>query len=89
VVLSGGTTNQEPDPQQVAALIDSIKAKHVKAIFLENVSSDKFAKQIADSSGAQVVQALYTDALGDPGTPGDTYIGMMYANLKTLQDALK
>ncbi|MHB8625213.1 MAG: metal ABC transporter solute-binding protein, Zn/Mn family [Aggregatilineales bacterium] len=89
VVLPGGTTNQEPAPQQVAALIDSITAKHVKAIFLENVGSDKFAQQIADGSGAKVVQALYTDALGDAGTPGDTYVGMMYANLKTLQDALK
>ncbi len=89
VVLPGGTTNQEPDPQQVAALIDAIKAKQVKAIFLENVGSDKFAQQIADGSGAKVVQALYTDALGDAGTPGDSYIGMMYANLKTLQDALK
>jgi len=89
VVLPGGTTNQEPDPQQVAALIDSINDKHVKAIFLENVSSDKFAQQIADGTGAQVVQGLYTDALGAPGSSGDTYIGMMYANLKTLQDALK
>ena len=89
VVLPGGTTNQEPDPQQVAALIDAIKAQHVKAIFLENVGSDKFAQQIADGSGAKVVQALYTDALGDAGTPGDSYIGMMYANLKTLQDALQ
>ncbi len=89
VVLPGGTTGQEPDPKQVAALINSIRAKHVKAIFLENVASDKLARQIADQSGVKVVQALYTDALGDAGTPGETYIGMMYANLKTLQDALK
>lgn len=89
VVLPGGNTNQDPDPQQVAALIDSIKTNHIKAIFLENVSSDKLAQQIADGSGATVVKALYTDALGDPGTAGDTYVGMMYANLKTLQAALK
>jgi zinc/manganese transport system substrate-binding protein len=89
VVLPGGTTGQEPDPKQVAAIIDSIRAKHVKAIFLENVASDKLARQIADQSGVKVVQALYTDALGEAGTPGETYIGMMYANLKTLQDALK
>lgn len=89
VVLPGGATGQEPAPQEVAALIDLIKAQNVKAIFLENVSSDKLASQIGDQSGVQVVQSLYTDALGDKGTPGDTYIGMMYANLKTLYDALK
>jgi zinc/manganese transport system substrate-binding protein len=89
VVLPGGATNQEPNPQQVAALIDTIKAQSVKAIFLENISSDKLASQIADQSGVTVVQALYTDALGKKGTPGDTYIGMMYANLTTIQNALQ
>jgi zinc/manganese transport system substrate-binding protein len=89
VVLPGGTTDQEPDPKQVADLIQTIQAKNVKAIFLENVASDKLARQIADQAGVKVVQALYTDALGDKSTSGDTYIGMMYANLKTLQDSLQ
>ncbi len=89
VVLPGGTTGQEPSAKDVAALIETIKAKGVKAIFLENVASDKFSKQIADGAGVAVVQALYTDALGAPGTPGETYIGMMTANLKTLVDALR
>lgn len=89
VVLPGGGTNQGPDANAVATLIKTIKAKKVKAIFLENVASDKLAKQIADGAGVKVVQALYTDALGDKSTPGETYLGMMSANLKTLQDALK
>ncbi len=89
VVLPGGTTNQGPDPKQVAGLIQAIQARKVKAIFLENVSSDRLARQIADQAGVKVVQSLYTDALGAPGTPGETYLGMMYANLKTLQDSLQ
>jgi zinc/manganese transport system substrate-binding protein len=89
VVLPGGTTGQEPDPKQIADLIETIQAKQVKALFLENVSSEKMAQQIADEAGMKVIQALYTDALGAPGTPGETYLGMEYANLKTLQDALK
>ena len=89
VVLPGGATDQDPDPKQVADLIQVIQAKKVKAIFLENVANDRLSRQIADQSGVKVVQTLYTDALGDKGTPGETYIGMMYANLKTLQDALQ
>jgi zinc/manganese transport system substrate-binding protein len=89
VVLPGGATDQEPDPKQVAGLIQTVQTKKVKAIFLENVASDKLARQIADQAGVKVVQALYTDALGDKGTPGETYIGMMYANLRTLQDSLQ
>jgi zinc/manganese transport system substrate-binding protein len=89
VILSGGTTGQEPDPKTVADLINTIKAKQVKAVFLENVSSDKLATQIGTESGVQVLQALYTDSLGAAGSPGATYLGMIRANLKTLQDALK
>jgi zinc/manganese transport system substrate-binding protein len=88
VVLPGGTTGQEPDPKAVAALIDTIKAKHVKAVFLENVASDKLAQQIADQSGVKVVQALYTDSLGDANSSGATYLDMIRANMKTLQEAL-
>ena len=89
VVLPGGTTGQEPDPKQVADLSTKIKNAKIKAIFLENVSSDKLAQQIADEAGVKVVQALYTDALGDEKSSGATDIDMMYANLKTLQEALK
>jgi len=89
VVLPGGTTNQEPDPKAVADLITTIQAKHVKAVFLENVASDKMANQIASQANVEVVQALYTDALGDPGSSGATYLNMIRANIKTLQDALK
>ncbi len=89
VVIPGGTTGQEPDPKAVADLINTITAKNVKAVFLENVASDKMANQIAGQSGVKVVQALYTDALGDANSSGATYLDMVRANLKTLQDALK
>ncbi len=91
VVLPGGSAGQitDPDPKQVADLIDLLKQQKVKAIFVENIASDKLAAQIADEAGVKVVTGLYTDALGAKGTPGETYLGMMRANLKALQDALK
>src|SRR5262249_55668324 len=89
VVLPGGTTGREPAPKEVAALIQTIQATHAKAIFLENFGSDNLASEIGNEAGTKIVEGLYTDALGDKGTPGETYIGMMTANLKTLQDALK
>jgi len=91
VVLPGGSAGQitDPDPQQVADLIDLLKRQKIKAIFVENIASDKLATQIADEAGVKVVTGLYTDALGTKGTLGETYLGMMRANLKALQDALK
>ena len=89
VILPGGTTGQEPDPKAVADLINTIKAKHIKAVFLENVASDKLATQISGESGAVVIRSLYTDSLGAPDSAGSTYLDMIRSNLKTLQDTLK
>jgi zinc/manganese transport system substrate-binding protein len=89
VVLPGGSTNQEPDPQAVAQLIDTIRARSVKAVFLENVSGDTMANQIANETGVQVVQSLYTDALGAPGSSGATYLDMIRVNIQTLLSALQ
>jgi ABC-type Zn uptake system ZnuABC Zn-binding protein ZnuA len=91
VVLPGGAAGEviEPDPQQVARLIDQLKAEKVKALFIENTSTNKLAAQIAAQAGITVVTGLYTDALGEPGTDGDTYIKMMAANAKAIQAALQ
>ena len=32
---------------------------------------------------------LYSDALGEPGTPGGSYIGMVTENTRTITEALK
>jgi zinc/manganese transport system substrate-binding protein len=90
VILPGGAAGAitEPDPKAVADLIDSLKTRKIKAIFVENIASDKLARQIAEQAGVKVVTGLYTDALGEKDSPGATYLGMMEANLKAFQDAL-
>lgn len=89
VVLAGGTTGQEPTPKDIARLIETIKAQKIKAVFLENVSNDSFAQQIAREAGVKVVQGVYTDALGAESSSGATYLDMMTSNLKLITEALK
>jgi len=88
IVLPGGGTTREPAPKDVAELVKQIKGQNVKAIFTENIGNDKLAQEIARQTGVTVVQSLYTDALGAAGTPGETYLGMMRANVKAIVDAL-
>ncbi|MCC7449495.1 MAG: zinc ABC transporter substrate-binding protein [Anaerolineae bacterium] len=88
IVLPGGGTTGEPAPKDVAALVNQIKGQHVKAIFTENIGNDKLAQEIARQTGVTVVQALYTDALGAAGSPGETYLGMMRANVRAIVEAL-
>ncbi|MBX3086129.1 MAG: zinc ABC transporter substrate-binding protein [Anaerolineae bacterium] len=87
-VLPGVSTSAEPSPQDVATLIEQIKQLGVPAIFTENIANDKLAQQIAQEAGIQVITALYTDALGAAGTPGETYLGMMRSNAEVIAKAL-
>lgn len=87
VVLPGGGAGIEPSPQDVAALVTTIRSAGAAAIFTENISNDKLAQQIAQEAGVQVVQSLFTDALGAAGTPGETYLGMMRANAEAITQA--
>ncbi len=58
-------------------------------IFLENVQNPKLIDQIASEADVKVGPPLYSDALGKPGTDGDTYLKMMRYNVDTLAKALQ
>jgi ABC-type Zn uptake system ZnuABC Zn-binding protein ZnuA len=82
------TEQGEPSAKDVANLIKEIKAAHVPAIFAENVSNPKLMQQIADEAGVKLGPDLYTDALGPPGSSGDTYLKMMHYNVSAIVTAL-
>jgi ABC-type Zn uptake system ZnuABC Zn-binding protein ZnuA len=89
VIASLSTEAGEPSAQDLAALIDSIKAEGVKAIFLENMANPKLVERVASEAGVVIGPELYTDALGPAGSPGATYIDAMQYNAKAIVDALK
>jgi manganese/iron transport system substrate-binding protein len=55
---------QEPNPQQVAQLIDLAKQHGVHAVFSEPEYSPKILYAIAQGAGIKVVENLYDDSLG-------------------------
>jgi ABC-type Zn uptake system ZnuABC Zn-binding protein ZnuA len=88
-VFEGVSTEQEPSAQQIAALVSRIKSEGAPAIFTENTVNPRLAEQIAGEVGVNVVTSLYTDALGEPGSDGDTYIKMMRYDTQQIVNALK
>jgi ABC-type Zn uptake system ZnuABC Zn-binding protein ZnuA len=83
------TEASEPSAAQLAQLVEEIKAAGVPAIFTENVENSAVIRQVAQEAGVVVAPPLYTDALGLPGTAGDTYLKMMRYNAETIVTALK
>jgi ABC-type Zn uptake system ZnuABC Zn-binding protein ZnuA len=81
--------SSEPNPAQLAALADTIRAEGVTAIFSESAVNPRLAKAIADETGARVVdEPLYTDSLGPPGSGADTLDGMLLHDAQVIHDAL-
>jgi ABC-type Zn uptake system ZnuABC Zn-binding protein ZnuA len=78
----------DPSARDIAALIEAIAATGVPAVFAENVANPDLMESIAAEAGVTLAPPLYTDALGAPGSPGETYIGMMQSNVTAIVDAL-
>jgi ABC-type Zn uptake system ZnuABC Zn-binding protein ZnuA len=79
---------QEPSAADLAALVDTVKAAKVPAVFSEAQFDPKLAQTLADEAGVtKVVTTLYNDALGP--SPADTYIGLMTWDVDEIVKALK
>jgi ABC-type Zn uptake system ZnuABC Zn-binding protein ZnuA len=86
-----GVTTEAADPSagEIAELIERVKASGVPAIFADNVSNPRLMEQIAREAGVKLAPPLFTDALGEKGSEGETYVKMMRYNLRTIVEALK
>ena len=84
----GVSTESEPSAKDVARIIRQVKADHIPAVFLENISDPRLAQRIASESGAKMGGKLYSDALSREKEPAGTYIAMMKTNIRELTKAL-
>ena len=86
-VIPSFDTSAELSGRDIRDLVAKIKATGVKAIFSETTLPPKAAETIAAEAGVKVVtgeDALYGDALGPPGSDGDTYLKMIRHNTATI-----
>lgn len=91
--LQGISTETEAGTNDVQQLAIFIAERQIPAIFVESSVPPNTieAVQAAVSSRGFAVTIggeLFSDALGTPGTPEGTYLGMLRHNAQTLADAL-
>ena len=92
--LQGISTAAEYGLQDVTNLVDVIVNRKIKAVFAESSISPKsieaLVRGVEDKGGVVVIGGqLYSDAMGEAGTPDGTYIGMVRHNVDTIVEALK
>jgi len=88
VIVPGGSTLAEPSAEDLADLAREIEERGVPAIFAESSSPARLADALAAEGADVEVVELYSESLGEPGSPGDTYIGMVRTNAERIATAL-
>jgi len=91
--LQGVSTDSEASTADLQNLSKLIVERKIPAIFVESSVSPKYieaVKEAVNSKGfnVEVGGVLYSDALGNYGTPEGTYVGMFEYNVNTIVDSL-
>jgi len=79
----------EPSAKETAALLDTIRREKVKAVFAEQSVNSQLSATLANDAAVKIVDDLYGDSLGKPGSGADTVDGMLLTNARKIADALK
>lgn len=97
--VQGISTQSEAGLADMVKIIEFIKDKRIKAIFVESSVSPATIQRISEESNCSIGGELFSDAMGAPGhienaSDGSsfdvgTYEGMVKSNIATIADALK
>jgi manganese/zinc/iron transport system substrate-binding protein len=87
--LQGISTASEAGAGDVQALARFIAERRIPAIFVESSVSPRTIEAVREAVRARgfdvrVGGSLFSDAMGDPGTPEGTYMGMVRHNIDTI-----
>jgi manganese/zinc/iron transport system substrate-binding protein len=91
--LQGISTAAEAGTADVQALAQFIAERRIPAIFVESSIPRRTIEAVQEAVAARgytvrIGGSLYSDAMGNPGTPDGTYVGMVRHNIDTIVGAL-
>ena len=89
IALQSASTESQPSAADIARIIDEIRKKHIKAIFLENMTDPRLMQQIEQDTNAHMGGTLYSDALSETRDEAGTYLALFHHNVRLLVDAMQ
>jgi ABC-type Zn uptake system ZnuABC Zn-binding protein ZnuA len=87
-VIPSRSTVAQPSAGETAALVETIRREHVKAIFAESSVNPDVEQAVARDAGAKIGRALWADTLGPQGSDGATYADSIASNTAAIVDGL-
>jgi ABC-type Zn uptake system ZnuABC Zn-binding protein ZnuA len=88
-VIPSVSTDAEPSAKDASSLLETIRKEKVKAIFAESSVNPALARSLARDANVKVIDDLYGDSLGKPGSGAETIDGMLMSNARKIADGLK
>ena len=80
--------DQTGTPQQVRAVIDTVRDNNVRAVFCESTVNTDPAQQVARETGAAYGGVLYVDSLSLEDGPVPTYLDLLRVTTETIVEGL-
>jgi len=91
--VQGISTESEAGVADIREMAKVVVERKVPAVFIESTINPRTVQAVIDAARQQghevdIGGQLYSDAMGEAGTAGGTYIGMIYENTKSIVTAL-
>ncbi|MBK8699245.1 MAG: zinc ABC transporter substrate-binding protein [Saprospiraceae bacterium] len=86
--MMGVSTDADAQTGDMERVIEALTKQKVPAIFIESTINPKMLMQIAHDHNVIIGGSLYADSVGEPGTEGESYLGMMRHNADVIAGAL-
>lgn len=91
--IQGLSTESEAGLRRMEELVAVLVERRVPAVFVETTVSDRNVRALVEGAAARGLRvviggALFSDAMGSPGTYEGTYVGMIDHNVTTIARAL-
>jgi len=91
--IQGISTESEAGIADIREMATLVAERGVPAVFIETTINPRTIQAVVDAAteqGHEVVigEELFSDAMDDEGTPGSTYIGMLYTNTVHIVEGL-
>ncbi|MFK3959668.1 metal ABC transporter solute-binding protein, Zn/Mn family [Guptibacillus hwajinpoensis] len=92
--LQGLSTDSEYGLRDVQNLVNVLADQNIKAVFIESSISERSINAVVEGARkkgheVEIGGELFSDAMGEKGSPEGTYIGMYQHNIETIVEALK
>lgn len=88
-IIPSVSSGASPSAQELARLVDAIRAAEAPAVFLEIGANPDLAYQLERETGVKVITGLHVESISEPGGEAGSYIEMMKFNTRAFVEALR